>query len=74
MKVDCRVKIQGEDHHVRIEIPSNLQREIADGLREFAIRTAYLEHFGYLPRGVINIMDGVPRKAPGVPRKGGHSG
>ena len=51
MKVDCRVKIQGEDHHVRIEIPAGRQREIADTLREFASRTAYLEHYGYLPRG-----------------------
>jgi hypothetical protein len=74
MKVDCRVKIQGEDHHVRIEIPADRQREIADRLREFAIRTAYLEHYGYLPRGVINIMDGVPSEAPGVPRKAGDSG
>ena len=74
MKVDCRVKIQGEDHHVRIEIPADRQREIANQLREFAIRTAYLEHYGYLPKGVINIMDGVPGKPQSALRKGGNSG
>ena len=56
MTVEYRVTIDGELHRIRVELPRDRSLEDLEELREFAINTAYLEHFGYLPRGVINSI------------------
>jgi hypothetical protein len=52
-----RIRIEGETHRVRLEVPEDHSEEAREALREFAISTALLEHFGYLPRGVLNAVD-----------------
>ncbi|MFQ5877604.1 MAG: hypothetical protein ACE5JH_07955 [Acidobacteriota bacterium] len=57
MTIEYRIKIEGETHRIRIEAPEENTEESLEELREFAISTAYLEHFGYLPKGVLNSTD-----------------
>ena len=52
-----RVRIEGETHRIRIEAPENPTEESLEELRQFAISSALLEHFGYLPKGVLHGTD-----------------
>jgi hypothetical protein len=52
-----RIRIDGEVHEVRVEVPPGRARENLEELKEFVLTTAYLEHHGLLPRGVVNILD-----------------
>jgi len=56
MTVIFRIRIEDETHRVRLEVPEGQSEDAREALREFAISTAFLEHFGYLPRGVINSV------------------
>jgi hypothetical protein len=57
MTIWFRVKIDDEVHQVKVEIqPGQSPDEIA-ALRESVISTAYLEHYGRVPKGVINSFD-----------------
>ncbi len=57
MMIEYRIWIEGEPHRVRVEA-STARDEVGTGaLREFAVAAALMEHFGYLPRGVINAAD-----------------
>jgi hypothetical protein len=52
-----RVKIGDEIHHVRVEVPPDLPETGDEQLEEFVLTTAFLEHYGRLPRGVPNALD-----------------
>ena len=57
MTIWFRVKIEDEVHQVKVEVqPGQSPDEIA-ALRESVISTAYLEHYGRVPKGVINSFD-----------------
>jgi hypothetical protein len=51
------VKIGDEIHHVRVEVPPDRPETGDEQLEEFVITTAFLEHYGRLPRGVPNALD-----------------
>ena len=57
MTVIYRVRIDEETHNVRVEVPPGKTQKDLEDLQGFALATAYLEHSGYLPRGVINAVD-----------------
>jgi hypothetical protein len=52
-----RVQIEDEVHHVRVEMSSDQPAPEDAALEEFVLTTAYLEHYGRLPRGVTNTFD-----------------
>jgi uncharacterized protein involved in high-affinity Fe2+ transport len=56
MTLEYTVLIGERTHLVKIEIPAGEPRERLKHLRDFAITTAYLEHVGYLPRGVVSAV------------------
>ena len=56
MTVVFRIRIEDETHRVRVEAPEGHSEDAREALRELAVSTAFLEHFGYLPRGVINSV------------------
>jgi len=51
------VKIDDEVHHVRVEVPADRPAPEDAALEEFVLTTAFLEHYGRLPRGVTNTFD-----------------
>jgi hypothetical protein len=57
MTLEYRIIIAGETHQIRVEVSRDPESADADGLRRFVISTAYLEHFGYLPRFVLNAQE-----------------
>jgi hypothetical protein len=57
MTLTFRVTIDSEVHHVKVELPGGRSAEEIEELQEFVITTAYLEHYGRLPKGVINSLD-----------------
>ena len=57
MTLTFRIRIDEEVHEVRVEVPPDRASQKLDELREFVLTTAYLEHFGRLPRGVVNTFD-----------------
>ena len=65
MTIECRVTIHGILHRIRIALPEGLDPQEVPELREFAVATACLEHSGYLPKGIVNAMDGPPRAHSG---------
>lgn len=52
-----RIRIEDEIHEVRVEVPPDRSRRNLEELQEFVLTTAYLEHVGRLPRGVVNTFD-----------------
>ena len=57
MTLTFRVKIGDEVHQVRVEVPSDQTDSEEAKIEEFVITTAFLEHYGRLPRGVTNALD-----------------
>jgi hypothetical protein len=57
MTLEYRVRIGSETHDVRVDVPAESPGCDREDIHEFAIATALLEHFGYLPRGVVNAVD-----------------
>ncbi len=57
MTLEYRVRIGGETHDVRVDVPAERLGHDQDAIHEFAIATALLEHYGYLPRGVVNAVE-----------------
>ena len=57
MTLFFRIRINDEIHEVRVEVPQERSEQDLEALREFVLTTAYLEHFGHLPRGVVNSHD-----------------
>ena len=57
MTVIYRIRIDEETHHVKVEVPPGQTLKDLESLQGFVLATAYLEHSGYLPRGVINAID-----------------
>ncbi len=57
MTVEYSIIIDGETHTIRVAVPGREGEEDPEDLRSFVISTAYLEHYGYLPRGVINAVE-----------------
>ena len=60
MTVQFKVRIEGETHRVRIDVPDDQDLVLLRDLESFAVRTAQLEHSGYIPRGVVSIVDAIP--------------
>jgi hypothetical protein len=56
MTLFFRVTIENVVHEVRIDVPAGPPEEIRPDIEEFALRTAWLEHFGRLPTGVTNAV------------------
>ena len=57
MTLEYRVIIEGEPHDIRVESrPVRTERDL-EAIHRFAITTAWLEHYGHLPRGVVNAVD-----------------
>ena len=52
-----RVTIEEEVHQVRVEVPRGRSQDEIEGLQQFVVTTAYLEHYGRLPKGVVNTLD-----------------
>jgi hypothetical protein len=52
-----RVQIEDEVHQVRVEVSPDQPAPEDEALEEFVLTTAYLEHYGRLPRGVPNAFD-----------------
>jgi len=69
MTVQFRVRIDGETHRVKINVPDDQDPNMLRDLESFAVRTAQLEHSGYIPRGVVSVVDAIrPRRiAPALP-------
>jgi len=64
MTVQFRVRIEGETHRVQINVPDDQDPRLLRDLEGFAVRTAQLEHSGYIPRGVVSAVDAIrPRRA-----------
>lgn len=57
MTIEYIITIEGETHQIRVAVPNPPRSFDSDEMRSFVVTTAYLEHFGYLPRGVINALD-----------------
>ena len=57
MTLQFRVKIGDEVHHVKVEVPPEMPDTAEANLEEFVLTTAFLEHYGRLPRGVLNALD-----------------
>lgn len=63
MTVQFRVRIEEETHRVRISVPDDQDPNMLRDLESFAVRTAQLEHSGYIPRGVLSVVDAIrPRR------------
>jgi hypothetical protein len=56
MTIDYRITIDGTTHEVRVALPEQPSEDDLEEARDFAVSTAFLEHFGYLPRGVVNAV------------------
>lgn len=54
MSITFRVQVEGEDHVIRVDTAETSGLGDLHRLRDFAVTTAFLEHYGYLPRGVVN--------------------
>ena len=64
MTVLFRVRIDGEMHSIHIDVPDGQDPDLLRDLEPFAIRTAQLEHAGYIPRGAVSAVDAIrPRRA-----------
>ncbi len=59
MTVLFRVRIDGEMHSVHINVPDGQDPDLLPELEPFAVRTAQLEHAGYIPRGAVSIVDAI---------------
>jgi len=72
MTVQFKVRLEGETHRIRIDVPDDQDLVLLRDLESFAVRTAQLEHSGYIPRGVVSIVDAIPPrqvKRPAPSRK-----
>jgi hypothetical protein len=68
MTVLFRVKIENELHRVSINLPDDQDPNMLPDLEAFAVRTAQLEHSGYIPRGAVSAVDAIrPRRATPLP-------
>ena len=57
MTLFFRVTIENVVHQVRVDVPGGKTEDKTwPEIEEFALRTAWLEHFGRLPRGVTNAL------------------
>lgn len=56
MSINFHIQIEGEDHLIRVETAEEYSRDDLHRLEGFVVTTAYLEHYGYLPRGVVNAL------------------
>jgi hypothetical protein len=56
MTLFFRVTIENVVHEVRVDVPAGRPPESWPEVEEFAVRTAWLEHFGRLPTGVTNAL------------------
>jgi len=51
-----RVTIEKIVHEVRVDVPPGRREDNWPEIEEFVLRTAWLEHLGRLPAGVINAL------------------
>ena len=70
MTVLFRVRIDGEMHSVHINVPDGQDPNLLPDLEPFAVRTAQLEHAGYIPRGAVSIVDAIRPRRAAHPRPG----
>ena len=73
MTVLFRVKIAGETHRIHISVPDGQDPNLLHDLESFAVRTAQLEHSGYIPRGAVSAVDAIRPRQRTHPRPGHHS-
>ena len=57
MTVVFLVEVGGETHRIRVDLPADQGPKAARDIKRFAVIAAYLEHCGYLPRGVVHTID-----------------
>ena len=70
MTVQFRVRIEEETHRVNINVPDDQDPKMLRELESFAVRTAQLEHSGYIPRGVVSVVDAIRPRRTALPRPG----
>ena len=56
MTLHFRVTIEQVVHEVRVDVPPGRPVEGWTEIEEFVLRTAWLEHLGRLPSGVVNAL------------------
>jgi hypothetical protein len=56
MTLKFRVTIQNVVHEVRVDVLPGHQETDWPDIEEFVLRTAWLEHLGRLPQGVLNAQ------------------
>ncbi|MBI4169833.1 MAG: hypothetical protein HY510_07840 [Acidobacteria bacterium] len=57
MTLEYRITIAGETHRIRVDVSTGQDESGDKELEAFVISTAYLEHYGYLPRFVVNALE-----------------
>jgi hypothetical protein len=57
MTAEYSVNVAGKNHRILVQCPRVQSKQELNELEKFAISTALLVHYGYLPAGVINALD-----------------
>jgi hypothetical protein len=56
MTLHFQVTIESIVHEVRVDVPPGRPEDGWPEIEEFVLRTAWLEHLGRLPTGVVNAL------------------
>ncbi len=73
MTVLFRVRIAEEMHRIHIDVPDDQDPDLLRDLEAFAVRTAQLEHAGYIPKGAVSAVDTIRPRQVTHPGPGQHS-
>jgi hypothetical protein len=57
MIAEYSVNVAGKNHRILVQVSMVRSKKELDEVERFAISTALLVHYGYLPAGVINALD-----------------
>lgn len=57
MIAEYSVSVAGKNHRILVQVAQVKNRQELEDVEKFAISTALLVHYGYLPAGVINALD-----------------
>ena len=57
MIAEYSVSVAGKNHRILVQVAQVKNKQELEDVEKFAISTALLEHYGYLPAGVINALD-----------------
>ena len=56
LTLEFDVRIGGVMHRIRVALPSGDEAFDRSSVERFVMITAYMEHFGFLPQGVVNAV------------------